>query len=153
MRADEGPAVVRLRRTAIRWLPAVSVALAGVVLLASGGVVSLTMGLALLLAAVAVSPLLFPPPPLDDAAARAQAAARGVPLIYWRPGCAYCVRLRLALGRRGRRAVWVDVSRDERASARVRDVNGGDETVPTVFVGEDAHTNPSPGWVRDRLAA
>ena len=138
----------------MRWLPAGSLALAAAVVLAPGGrdVVSVAIGIALLVAAVGFSPLFFPRS-LSDAAARAEAAARGVPLIYWRPGCTYCFRMRLLLGRIGSRAVWVDVSRDDRASARVREVNGGNETVPTVFVGEDAHTNPSPSWVRERLMA
>ena len=39
------------------------------------------------------------------------------------------------------------------ASARVREVNGGDETVPTVFVGSSPQVNPSPQWVRDHLNA
>lgn len=139
----------RLRGTAMRWLPAAALALAGVVLLAPGAhdAVSVTLGIILLLAAVGFSPLFYPRS-LDDAAARAEAAARGVPLIYWRPGCTYCFRMRVALGKIGRKAVWVDVSRDDRASARVREVNGGNETVPTVFVGDDAHVNPPPSWVR-----
>jgi mycoredoxin len=63
---------------------------------------------------------------------------RGAPLIHWRPGCSYCLRMHLALGRMGRKAIWVDVSRDRQASARVRGANGG---------------NPPPSWVRDLLVA
>jgi mycoredoxin len=96
------------------------------------------------------TPLAFPRSP-GDAAGRAEAEARGVPLIYWRPGCTFCVRLRLALGTAGRRAVWVNVQRDSAASARVRSVNDGDETVPTVFVGDAHRTNPTPSWVREQL--
>jgi len=96
------------------------------------------------------SPLIFPRSP-GDAAGRALAAERGVPLIYWRAGCTFCIRLRFALGGAGRRAVWVNIHRDPAAAARVRSVNDGDETVPTVFVGDSAHTNPPPSWVRDRL--
>ena len=138
----------------MRWLPAASLVIAAVVLLAPGGrdVLSVSMGIVLLLAALGCSPLLFPRS-LDDAAARTEAAVRGVPLIYWRPGCTYCFRMRVSLGRIGREAVWVDVSRDDQASARVREVNGGNETVPTVFVGDDAHVNPPPSWVRGQLAA
>lgn len=143
---------MRLRRSAVDWLAAASLALAALVLLIPNArdVLSTSVGIVLLLAAVGLSPLFYPRS-VDDSSARTQAAARGVPLIYWRPGCSYCFRLRIALGRAGRKAVWVNVSRDDRASARVRSVNAGDETVPTVFVGDDAHVNPAPRWVRRQL--
>jgi glutaredoxin len=94
--------------------------------------------------------LIFPRSPGDEAG-RALAAERGVPLIYWRAGCTFCIRLRFALGPAGRRAVWVNIHRDPAAAARVRSVNDGNETVPTVFVGDQAHTNPPPAWVRQEL--
>lgn len=106
----------------------------------------------LLVLAWLVSPWFFPSSQ-NDVSARNEAHASGVPLIYWRPGCIHCLRLRLALGRTGNRAVWMDVSRDEDASARVRDTNDGDETVPTVFLRESAWVNPSPSWVRNQLRA
>jgi mycoredoxin len=96
------------------------------------------------------TPVVFPRSP-GDASGRAEAEARGVPLIYWRTGCTYCIRLRLVLGTVGGRAVWVNVRRDPSASARVRSVNDGNETVPTVFVGEAHRTNPAPAWVRKHL--
>ena len=99
---------------------------------------------------VTLTPIAFPRSP-GDAVGRAEAERRGVPLIYWRSGCTFCVRLRLALGLSGRRAVWVNIHRDPDAAARVRSVNDGNETVPTVFVGDRAHTNPSPRWVRGLL--
>ena len=100
----------------------------------------------------ALTPVGFPRSP-DDATARAEAERRGVPLIYWRPGCTFCVRLRLSLGTAGRRAVWVNIHRDRAAAERVRSVNDGNETVPTVFLGDEAHTNPAPSWVRGHLRA
>ncbi|MDF1602635.1 glutaredoxin domain-containing protein [Nocardioides sp. YIM 152315] len=99
---------------------------------------------------VTVTPVAFPRSP-GDAAGRAAAEARGVPIVYWRPGCTFCVRMRLALGRSGGRAVWVNIHRDPAAAARVRSVNDGNETVPTVFVGDEHRTNPPPSWVRERL--
>ena len=99
---------------------------------------------------VTLTPVAFPPS-AGDAAGRAAAEARGVPLIYWRPGCTFCVRMRVLLGLAGRRAVWVNIRRDPEAAARVRSVNGGNETVPTVFVGDEHRTNPPPSWVRERL--
>jgi glutaredoxin len=104
----------------------------------------------LLVAAWVLSPRFFPASPTDRDARRL-AQATGAPVVYWRPGCSYCLRLRMALGRAGNRAVWVDVTRDPAASTRVRAANGGDETVPTVFVGDTPTTNPAPAWVRERL--
>jgi len=103
-----------------------------------------------LILVLTLTPVAFPRSP-DDATARADAAARGVPLIYWRPGCSFCLRLRAALGLRGRRAVWVNIHRDPAAAARVREVNDGNETVPTVFVGAEHRTNPAPSWVREQI--
>lgn len=105
----------------------------------------------LLVAAWVLSPRFFPPSPMD-VDARRLAQETGAPLVYWRPGCSYCLRLRMALGRAGTRAVWVDVTRDPAASDRVRAANRGNETVPTVFVGDTAATNPRPAWVRQQLS-
>jgi mycoredoxin len=112
---------------------------------------AVVLAVALLVLVLTTTPVAFPRSPGDEAG-RAEADARGVPLIYWRPGCTFCLRLRLALGLSGRRAVWVNVRRDPRASARVRSVNDGNETVPTVFLGEEHRTNPAPAWVRERLS-
>jgi mycoredoxin len=109
------------------------------------------LAVALVVLVLTYTSLGFPRSP-GDAAGRAEAEARGVPLIYWRPGCTFCVRLRLVLGTAGHRAVWVNVRRDPAASARVRSVNDGNETVPTVFVGEAHRTNPAPAWVREQLS-
>ena len=99
---------------------------------------------------VTLTPVAFPRSP-SDADGRATATARGVPVVYWRPGCTFCMRLRLALGPAGQRAVWINIRRDPAAAARVRSVNDGNETVPTVFVGDEHRTNPPPSWVRTRL--
>ncbi|WP_299527838.1 glutaredoxin domain-containing protein [uncultured Streptomyces sp.] len=96
------------------------------------------------------SPLAFPRP-LTAAEAQRRSADDGRPIVYWRPGCTYCMRLRMRLGRRGRRAHWVDIWRDPAAAAVVRAANDGNETVPTVFVAGRPHVNPDPAWVRDRL--
>jgi len=74
-------------------------------------------------------------------------------VVYWRPGCPYCARLRTALGGRASRAQWVNIWQDPDAAAYVRSVNDGNETVPTVVIDGVAHTNPDPGLVRERLAA
>ena len=101
---------------------------------------------AALVVVVTLTPYAFPRTVTDQ-----EARADGRPIIYWRTGCSYCLRMRVALGPLGRRAVWVNIHRDPDAASRVRSVNGGDETVPTVFVGDDHRTNPPPSWVREQL--
>lgn len=74
--------------------------------------------------------------------------------LYWRPGCPYCIRLRarLRLARIPYRKV--DIWRDPDAAAFVRSVADGNETVPTVVVGDGpAMVNPSLGRIREALAA
>ncbi|WP_107771291.1 glutaredoxin domain-containing protein [Nocardioides sediminis] len=79
-----------------------------------------------------------------SAAEGARAAADGRVVVYWRRGCPFTQLLRLVLGRRGRDAVWVDIWADPDGAAYVRSVNGGNETVPTVVIDGQPHTNPSP---------
>ncbi|MCQ9180384.1 hypothetical protein KMT30_15370 [Streptomyces sp. IBSBF 2953] len=97
------------------------------------------------------SPLIFPRS-IGALEARRRSTADGRPVVYWRPGCQYCLRLRLRLGRRARELYWVDIWRDPAGAAAVRAANDGDETVPTVVVAGRPHTNPDPAWVRDRLS-
>ncbi|GAA1553117.1 glutaredoxin domain-containing protein [Kribbella lupini] len=113
------------------------------------------LGLFELVAFVAVgivlSPLAFPRPTTAAEASRL-AAVDGRPIIYWRPGCSYCLRLRRKLGRRARTAYWVNIWSDPAGAAAVRAITGGDETVPTVVVGNEQRVNPDPRWVREQLA-
>jgi glutaredoxin-like protein len=74
-------------------------------------------------------------------------------VIYWRPGCGFCQRLKTHLGQDGERATWVNIWQDEQAAAFVREVNEGNETVPTVVIDGVPHTNPSPAVVLERLRA
>lgn len=74
-------------------------------------------------------------------------------VIYWRPGCIFCIRLRGRLGRHGKEATWVNIWQDPAAAEFVRGVNGGNETVPTVVIGGEAHTNPDPQEVLDHILA
>lgn len=82
-----------------------------------------------------------------SAAEGARAAAEGRVVIYWRKGCPFTRRLRLALGKRGALAVWVDIWADADGAAYVRSVNDGNETVPTVVICGEPHTNPAPKQV------
>lgn len=63
--------------------------------------------------------------------------------VLWRPGCPFCTKLRRGLRRHGVITTEVDIWEDPRAAERVRAVAGGNETVPTVFVGNCALVNPS----------
>ena len=64
-------------------------------------------------------------------------------VVYWRPGCKYCMRLRTRLRFTRLQYVEVNVWRDAGAAAFVRSVAGGNETVPTVTVAGNAMVNPS----------
>ncbi|MGC4847402.1 glutaredoxin domain-containing protein [Micromonospora sp. DT15] len=93
--------------------------------------------------------------PRSVGAAEAQRASAvdGRPIVYWRPGCHYCLRLRFSLGGLARRAHWVDIWRDPAAAAAVRAVAGGNETVPTVVLGDQAVVKPDRAWFREQLRA
>lgn len=74
-------------------------------------------------------------------------------VIYHRPGCSFCARMKMALRDVADRAVWVDIWEDDEAAAFVRSVNNGNETVPTVVINGEAHTNPPPAQVHEALSA
>ncbi|MEV4925357.1 glutaredoxin domain-containing protein [Streptomyces roseoverticillatus] len=97
------------------------------------------------------SPLAFPRP-IGALEAQRRSEADGRPVVFWRPGCKYCFRLRIRLGRSARQLHWVDIWRDPDGAAVVRAANNGNETVPTVIVAGRPHTNPDPAWVREQLA-
>jgi glutaredoxin len=121
----------------------------GLVLTGSTGAAAVLL-LVFLLLAFTHSPLVFPRP-VGALEAERRSAADGRPVVYWRPGCTYCLRLRIRLGREARRLHWVDIWRDPAGAAVVRAANQGDETVPTVVVEGRPHTNPDPAWVREQL--
>ncbi|MFD3513872.1 glutaredoxin domain-containing protein [Streptomyces sp. NPDC058657] len=110
---------------------------------------------ALLLAFLALagvnSPLIFPRS-LGAQEALCRSAADSRPVVYWRPGCTYCIRLRIRLGRSAHQLHWVNIWRDPAGAAAVRAANDGNETVPTVVVAGQPHTNPDPEWVREQLS-
>ncbi|MFE2100115.1 MULTISPECIES: glutaredoxin domain-containing protein [unclassified Streptomyces] len=97
------------------------------------------------------SPLIFPRS-IGAVEAQRRSAVDGRPVVYWRPGCTYCLRLRMRLGLTAHRLHWVDIWRDPAGAAAVRAANDGNETVPTVVVGGRPHTNPDPAWVREQLS-
>ncbi|MYS91306.1 MULTISPECIES: glutaredoxin domain-containing protein [Streptomyces] len=98
------------------------------------------------------SPLFFPRS-ISALEAQRRSAVDGRPVVFWRPGCTYCMRLRIRLGRSARRLHWVDIWRDPEGASAVRAANDGDETVPTVVVAGRPHTNPDPEWVREQISS
>lgn len=95
--------------------------------------------------------------PIGDRTTLSQAEVQALPpdrrpvVVYARPGCSWCLRLRLALLGHRPQPIWVDVWDDDDASAFVRAANDGNETVPTVVIDGQPVTNPPPGRVRAAL--
>ncbi|MHB1487749.1 MAG: glutaredoxin domain-containing protein [Acidimicrobiales bacterium] len=69
--------------------------------------------------------------------------------VYWRPGCPYCARLRLGLRRIGLVTDEVNIWDNPEAAATVRAFAAGNETVPTVVVGNTGLVNPSVAAVME----
>ena len=115
----------------------------------NGGGGSIVVPVVLLIIAVISSPIFKRTSVSHDAAL----AAGDDVVIYHRPGCTYCIRMKAALGPLGKQATWVDIWEDDDAAEFVRSVNGGNETVPTVMINGRPNTNPSPGTVRAALTA
>ncbi|PWS51942.1 hypothetical protein DLE01_08460 [Streptomyces sp. FT05W] len=137
------------------WILPMSLVLSGVLVATAqvrDGSPVLAVVLLLVFAVLAwlYSPLAFPRS-IGAVEAQRLSAADGRPVVYWRAGCMYCLRLRIRLGRNARRSHWVDIRRDPAGAAEVRAANGGDETVPTVVVAGRPHVNPDPAWVRGQL--
>lgn len=56
--------------------------------------------------------------------------------VYWRPGCFFCASLRRKLDRSDLTYREVNIWDDPDAAATVRAYAAGNETVPTVVIGE-----------------
>lgn len=74
--------------------------------------------------------------------------------MYSTPWCGYCHRLKGQLDREGIPFDVVDIEQQPDAAKIVEEVNGGNQTVPTlVYADGSAMTNPSIAQVKDKLAA
>ena len=72
--------------------------------------------------------------------------------MYSTPWCGYCQRLKAQMGRAGIAFDEVDIEQDPEAALFVENVNGGNQTVPTlVFADGTAMTNPSIKQVQDKV--
>jgi glutaredoxin len=72
-------------------------------------------------------------------------------VFYWRPGCRFCTDLRRDLVEAGVDFATVNIREDREAARFVRSVAWGNETVPTVVVGDQAMVNPPIGEVLQAL--
>lgn len=72
-------------------------------------------------------------------------------LVYYRPGCPFAARLRVALVLSRTPHRFQPFRSDEEGAARVRDANGGNEVSPTVLVRNTYLVNPSVRAVRAAL--
>jgi glutaredoxin-like protein len=62
--------------------------------------------------------------------------------VFWRPGCPFCSMLHRDLERSGLSYRMRNIWEDPEAAAFVRSVARGNETVPTVSVGDTSLVNP-----------
>jgi mycoredoxin len=75
-------------------------------------------------------------------------------VMYSTVWCGYCTRLKIAMKASGIPFVEVDIEHDPEAAAFVMNVNGGNQTVPTVkFPDGSALTNPTIADVKAKLAS
>ena len=71
--------------------------------------------------------------------------------FYWRPGCGFCMALDRSLTKAGvpmnKLNIWDDANHAETVRAHAN----GNETVPTVVIGQTALVNPRLGGVIEAL--
>jgi len=73
--------------------------------------------------------------------------------MYSTPWCGYCHRLKRQMDREGIVYAEIDIEGDPDAAQYVMNVNGGNQTVPTVlFADGTALTNPSLAQIKDQLS-
>ena len=72
-------------------------------------------------------------------------------ILYWRPGCGFCVRLARALDAMDIEPELRNIWEEPDSAEFVRSVNRGNELVPTLVVGDIVLSNPSADQVADAL--
>lgn len=99
-----------------------------------------------------VSPLRRAQPHVDHSQAMAQARSRQL-IVYWRPGCTWCMRLWRALEPEERdRLLWVNVMADPEAAHWIRQFHAGEMVTPTVVTGSGRQVAATVEQIRARLA-
>jgi mycoredoxin len=74
-------------------------------------------------------------------------------VVYARPGCPFCTMLRADLAAAGIGYRERDIWQDAEAAAAVRAAANGNETVPTVNIGDVWLVNPTVDEIRGVLRA
>jgi glutaredoxin len=87
----------------------------------------------------------------DDSTPDTAAAASQIEL-YWRPGCGFCSMLQRKLDQLGIVRVERNIWDNADDAATVRRHANGNETVPTVVIGDTGFVNPSAGQLVNFLA-
>jgi len=72
--------------------------------------------------------------------------------FYWRPGCPFCMALERGLSNADIPFKKLNIWEDPDHAAFVRSVADGNETVPTVQVGEISMVNPSVSQVAQAMS-
>ncbi len=72
--------------------------------------------------------------------------------LYWRPGCGFCSMLQRKLDKFGIERTEHNIWNDPADAAIVREHANGNETVPTVVIGDVGFVNPSAGTLLAFLA-
>jgi glutaredoxin len=72
-------------------------------------------------------------------------------ILYWRPGCGFCVRLARALDAMEIAPELRNIWEEPDAAEFVRSVNRGNELVPTLVIGDIVLSNPSADQVADAM--
>ncbi len=99
-----------------------------------------------------VSPLRRAQPHTDHAEAMAQARSRQL-IVYWRPGCTWCLKLWRALEPDERdQVLWVNVMADAEAAHWIRRFHDGDMVTPTVVTGNGRQVAATAEQIRARVA-
>ncbi len=65
--------------------------------------------------------------------------------LYWRPGCGFCALLQRRLDHLGIERTEHNIWDDPDDAATVRRFANGNETVPTIVIGDQGFVNPSVG--------
>ena len=73
--------------------------------------------------------------------------------FFWRPGCGFCMNLERSLSNTGIPFEKFNIWEGDDHAAFVRSVADGNETVPTVRVGEAALVNPTLDQVLEAVKA
>ena len=72
--------------------------------------------------------------------------------FYWRPGCPFCMNLERKLNGLNVPLTKHNIWDKPEAAAAVRSIADGNETVPTVVIGNAKMVNPSPDQVLQAIS-